>query len=87
MSSPATKFLSLAPATHEAAVIVSAFSTPVVGDSVIPVQKTRRSSSTATAESDSGAKLVSPTDSVVDPLAEDVVPVEAAGTQFLRLGH
>lgn len=89
MSSPTHTFLTLIPATHRVATI-SPFTSPV-DESVVPVlQKTRRSSSTTSAESNSAAdEPALPTDIVESPVdAVTGKPAEqAAAHQFLRLGN
>ncbi|KAJ9616489.1 hypothetical protein H2200_000208 [Cladophialophora chaetospira] len=93
MSSPTHSFLTLIPATHRVASI-SPFTSPVDGaavdESLVPVlQKTRRSSSTTSAESNSAVEepalpeiVESPVESVKMPETE-----QTAVHQFLKLGN
>lgn len=80
MSSPTHSFLSLIPTAHRVAVITP-FVSSVETESVIPVlQKTRRSSSTATTDSNPADEPTLPTEtvSVADPIN---------APQFLKLGN
>lgn len=102
MSSPVNSFLSLIPTLHRVAVI-SPFSSADNDESVVPVvQKSRRSSSTATADSNTAEEptlpseteiVESPTEDVnvqvaVTEEAEQPVVVQNAGLhQFLKLGN
>jgi len=92
MSSPTHSFLTLIPAIHRVA-IISPFTSPVddaVDESLVPaLQKTRRSSSTTSTESNSAVEepalpdiVESPVESVKTPQTEQVVV-----HQFLRLGN
>jgi hypothetical protein len=93
MSSPTHSFLTLIPATHRVA-IISPFTSPVDGaaadESLVPaLQKTRRSSSTTSTESNSAVEepalpeiVESPVESVKSPQTE-----QAVVHQFLRLGN
>ncbi|KIV96056.1 hypothetical protein PV10_03638 [Exophiala mesophila] len=103
MSSPANNFLTLIPAAHRVAVI-SPFTSNPSEDIIVPVlQKTRRSSSSATTDSNTAEEpslpaeaevVASPTESVdvqvtvTDVATEQIVPVQRVGLQtFLRLGN
>jgi len=85
MTSSTHRFLTLAPATHETAVIL-ALGAPTDKDSVVGLQKARRSSSTATTDSTSVEELLSPPESAVASPVEDVA-AEATPTTFLKLGY
>jgi hypothetical protein len=102
MSSPVNNFLSLIPAVHRVAVI-SPFSATDSDESIVPVvQKSRRSSSTATADSNTADEPVLPSETaIVESPTEDVdlqtaateeaaqpVVIENVGLhRFLRLGN
>jgi len=93
MSSPTHSFLTLIPATHRVASI-SPFTSPVdsaADVALVPaLQKTRRSSSTTSAESNSAAEepalpsdiVESPTEAIKTPLVEQVTT-----HRFLKLGN
>lgn len=92
MSSPNNNFLTLIPAAHRVAVI-SPFT---ASEEIIPaLQKTRRSSSTATTESNSAAEepaLPSENADIVESPTTDVNTVDtgkpaASGFTFLKLGN
>ncbi|KEF56561.1 uncharacterized protein A1O9_06749 [Exophiala aquamarina CBS 119918] len=84
MSSPVNNFLSLIPAIHRVAVI-SPFSTTDSDESIVPVvQKARRSSSTATADSNTADEPTLPVENeIVQSPTEDNVGLH----QFLKLGN
>lgn len=102
MSSPVNNFLSLIPAIHRVAVI-SPFSATDSDESIVPViQKSRRSSSTATADSNTADEPILPSETdIVESPTEDVdvqvaaveevaqpVTIQNVGLhQFLRLGN
>jgi len=102
MSSPVNSFLSLIPTLHRVAVITP-FSNTDSDESVVPVvQKSRRSSSTATADSNTADEptLPSETEIVASPTEDvnvEVAVAEEAGQpvavqkiglhQFLKLGN
>ncbi len=85
MSSPTNNFLSLIPTAHRVAVI-SDLASPA-DDSLIPaLQKTRRSSSTTSTDSNAAEEPTLPV-TVTDktPVASPLDDVKV--TQFLRLGN
>ena len=95
MSTPTHNFLPLIPATHRTASISSPFTSPVEGtnpeDSLVEaLQKNRRSSSSASADSNSIAAepalladvVESPIDTIKSPQVEQV-----GATKFLKLGN
>jgi hypothetical protein len=85
MSSPTHSFLTLIPATHRVANI-SPFTSPIDEPLVPALQKTRRSSSTASAESNSAVEEPAlPSDVVESPT--DATKVELSAQQFLKLGN
>lgn len=101
MSSPTNNFLTLIPTTHRVANI-PLFTSPIDGaasdESLIPaLQKKRRSSSTATTESNATEEGTSPTETVeriVESPTEDVnvsanvaQPQPSTVHRFLKLGN
>lgn len=102
MSSPVNNFLSLIPAIHRVA-IISPFSNADGDESIVPVvQKSRRSSSTATTDSNTADEPTLPSETVIiESPAEDVdievttteeaeqpVAIQQVGLhQFLKLGN
>ncbi|KAJ9495510.1 hypothetical protein LTR96_010185 [Exophiala xenobiotica] len=81
MSSPTNNFLSLIPTAHRVAVITDLASP--TDDSLIPaLQKTRRSSSTTSTDSDAVEEPTLP----VTVTGTDKTPV-ASALQFLKLGN
>jgi len=88
MSSATNNFLSLIPAAHRVAVITP-FAASVDNESVIPVlQKTRRSSSAGTTESNPDEVPVLSIEKVVlveSPTGDVAVPINTP--QFLKLGN
>ncbi|KIX04485.1 uncharacterized protein Z518_05355 [Rhinocladiella mackenziei CBS 650.93] len=94
MSSSTNNFLPLIPAAHRVAVI-SSLDNAANDVSVIPaLQKTRRSSSTATADSNDAAEEPVLPSETVDPIVES--PTEAVNVRvnaaqpehrFLKLGY
>ena len=90
MSSPSHTFLTLIPATHRVATI-SPFTSPIDGavadESLVPAfQKTRRSSSSASAESNSVVE--EPAGIVESPVVGVKTPVEPGAVhRFLKLGN
>jgi hypothetical protein len=103
MSSPVNNFLSLIP-THHRVAIISPFTNTANEETIVPVlQKTRRSSSTATADSITAEESSLPVDTEFVASPAEEVNIEVTATEqeaeqpvvvqrvslhrFLRLGN
>ncbi|KIW70372.1 hypothetical protein PV04_02646 [Phialophora macrospora] len=91
MSSPTHSFLTLIPATHRVATMspfTSPVDVPVADESLVPaLQKTRRSSSTTSAESTSSVEEPTLASEVVESPVEAAKSPEVVAHKFLRLGN